>query len=219
MEHKLVIDYYTDTLCVWAWIAQRRVDELNKHFGDAIAWRYHSVNIFGDTAAKIERQWSDRGLYEGFGKHVLDSASAYEDAPVNPAIWAQIRPTTSANAHLFLKAVELSHSPKESIALALSLRTAFFVEAEDIGSYEILMKVSTSTGLDETKISQAIKDGSALAALMSDYQRANELAIKGSPSYVMDGGRQTLYGNVGYRVLQVNIEELLNNPTSEASWC
>ena len=24
----IVIDYYTDVLCVWAWIAQRRIDEL-----------------------------------------------------------------------------------------------------------------------------------------------------------------------------------------------
>ena len=219
MDREIVIDYYTDVLCVWAWIAQRRIEELDEQFGDAIKWRYHYVDIFGDTAAKMERQWSDRGLFEGFGKHVLDSASAYEDAPANPAIWARVRPTTSANAHLFLKAVELSHSPQESIALALSLRTAFFVQAEDLGSYEILMKVSTDKGLDETSISQVIRDGSALAALMSDYQKANELAIKGSPSYVMDGGRQTLYGNVGYRVLQANIEELLSNPTDEASWC
>ncbi|MEZ5483114.1 MAG: hypothetical protein R3E73_13460 [Porticoccaceae bacterium] len=31
----------------------------------------------------------------------------------------------------------------------------------------------------------------------------------GSPSYVINGGRQTLYGNVGYRVLRANIDELL----------
>jgi predicted DsbA family dithiol-disulfide isomerase len=54
---------------------------------------------------------------------------------------------------------------------------------------------------------------------MSDYQQAKQNAIKGSPSYVIDGGRQTLYGNVGYRVLSANIEELLKNPANEASWC
>jgi hypothetical protein len=30
---------------------------------------------------------------------------------------------------------------------------------------------------------------------------------------------RSLLGNVGYRVLLANIEELLKNPTNEASWC
>jgi protein-disulfide isomerase len=54
---------------------------------------------------------------------------------------------------------------------------------------------------------------------MLDYQEAKKLSLKGSPSYIIDNGRQTLYGNVGYRVLLANVEELLNNPQEEASWC
>ena len=58
-----------------------------------------------------------------------------------------------------------------------------------------------------------------MAALMHDYQLAREYQIKGSPTFVMNEGRQVLFGNVGYRVLRTNIEELLNKPASEASWC
>jgi hypothetical protein len=32
-------------------------------------------------------------------------------------------------------------------------------------------------------------------------------------------GRQRLNGNVGYRVLEANIRELLNHPAGEQSWC
>ena len=28
-----LIDYYTDVLCVWAWIAQPRLDELQRQWG------------------------------------------------------------------------------------------------------------------------------------------------------------------------------------------
>jgi hypothetical protein len=35
----------------------------------------------------------------------------------------------------------------------------------------------------------------------------------------MNGGRQILYGNVGYRILNANVEELLKHPEQEASWC
>ncbi len=219
MEREIIIDYYTDVLCVWAWIAQRRIDELDEQFGDTIKWRYHYVDIFGDTAGKMTRQWSDRGSFEGFGQHVMDAASTYEHAPVNSDIWTQVRPTTSANAHLFLKAVEHSHSAETSKALALALREAFFVNAVDVSSHSALLKVAATNGLDEKEIAETLENGTAMAALMHDYQTAKELAIRGSPSYVMDGGRQTLYGNVGYRVLHANIEELLNKPSEEASWC
>jgi predicted DsbA family dithiol-disulfide isomerase len=31
MKKPLVIDYYSDILCVWAWIAQRRIEELKQN--------------------------------------------------------------------------------------------------------------------------------------------------------------------------------------------
>ena len=58
-----------------------------------------------------------------------------------------------------------------------------------------------------------------MAALMSDYEGAKELRLKGSPSLVMNNGRQVLYGNVGYRILNANIRALLERPVSEARWC
>ncbi len=58
-----------------------------------------------------------------------------------------------------------------------------------------------------------------MAALLADYRKAGERGIKGSPSWVMNEGRQVLYGNVGYRILNANIEELLRHPDQEASWC
>ena len=73
--------------------------------------------------------------------------------------------------------------------------------------------------IDCQRINKALHDGSAMAALMADYQQAKVLSLKGSPSYIIDNGRQVLYGNVGYRVLLANIEEHLKQPKEAASWC
>ena len=51
--------------------------------------------------------------------------------------------------------------------------------------------------------------GSPRAALMSNYQKSTQQNLQGSPSYIIDEGRQIFYGNVGYRVLLANIEALL----------
>lgn len=215
----LTIDYYSDVLCVWAWIAQRRIDELNKQLGEKISLKYHYVDIFGDTANKMTTQWAERDGFSGFAKHVQHAAGQFEDAPTNTDIWSKVRPTTSANAHLYLKAVQLIHGEKPSIDMALSVRKAFFINAEDISDMAVLHALVKAQALDDEKIQRAIDSGQAMASLMSDYQLAKSQNIKGSPSYVMDHGRQTLYGNVGYRVLHANIEELLKNPADEASWC
>ncbi len=215
----LIIDYYSDILCVWAWIAQRRIDELNQKLGDQIELRYYYVDIFGDVANKMKASKQSNDPYESFAKHVQSSASNYEHAPINPDIWTVTRPTTSANAHMVLKAVELITDNKTSAALSLKIRNAFYVDAKDISNLELLYNLVASNGLDVNATKDVIENGKALAALMNDYQKTKQQNIKGSPSYVMDGGRQVLFGNVGYRILKANIEELIKRPDNEASWC
>lgn len=143
----------------------------------------------------------------------------YEYAPINARVWTDIRPTTSANAHLILKAVELVYDQQTSIDTALMLRQAFFLDAFDNGKLDVLFDLVAAKGLNPDRLQGCINQGSAIAALMNDYQICKLQTIKGSPSYVIDGGRQVLYGNVGYRVLHANIEELAKKPQEEASWC
>ncbi|PKG86457.1 disulfide bond formation protein DsbA [Colwellia sp. 75C3] len=219
MAAPVVIDYYSDILCVWAWIAQRRIDELNNKLSGKIELRYHYLDVFGDACNKIPNQWAERGGYAGFAKHVIDSAAPYPDASINPDIWYKVRPNTSANAHLVLKAVELSYGKDKSIEIALLIRQAFYIDGQDIAQLSLLFSLLEAAGIDGERINKAMFDGSAMASLMADYQQAKALSLKGSPSYIIDNGRQVLYGNVGYRVLLANIEEHIRQPTEEASWC
>lgn len=219
MEKPVVIDYYSDVLCVWAWIAQRRIDELNEKLSGKIELRYHYLDVFGDAVNKIPKQWQDKGSFSGFAKHVHKAAQPYPDAPINSALWTDVRPTTSANSHLVLKAVELSYGKEKSIEVALLFRQAFYIDAKDISQFSVLFSLIEGAGIDIQPIKNTIDNGSAMALLMADYQQAKAMSLKGSPSYIIDNGRQVLYGNVGYRVLLANIEEHLKQPTEEASWC
>ena len=218
MNGTLVIDYYTDVLCVWAWVAQHRLDEMNRQWGDRIRLNHYYVDVFGDVADKMAQQWAQRGGYGGFAEHVAHSAKDF-DAVVHPDIWTRVRPATSGNAHLVIKAVELAFGCEASVRLALRIRKAFYESAQNIADFDVLCDLVDADGLDAEQVRQRVRNGDAMAQLLGDYQRAKAQGIKGSPSYVLDGGRQTLYGNVGYRVIHANIEELLKRPEDEASWC
>ena len=218
-DSQITIDYFSDILCVWAWISQRRIDELSQHFKEKIKIRYQFIDIFGDVHTRIEKQWADKGTYVGFGDHVIKSAAPYESAPVNKNIWHHTQPSTSANAHLVIKAVQLTHGHTLAANFITTLRCAFFQDAKDISNLDIIYAIADDNGVNIPEILHSIACGKAMAALMCDYQNAKEYGIKGSPCFVMNEGRQVLFGNVGYRVLQTNIDELLHQSNNEASWC
>ena len=71
-----------------------------------------------------------------------------------------------------------------------------------------------------TGIEGKIKSGVAFAALVADHEDSERYRLEGSPTFVLNQGRQKLYGNLGYRIIEANIEELLHQPgAGEASWC
>jgi predicted DsbA family dithiol-disulfide isomerase len=219
------ITYFSDMLCIWAYIAQFRLEELKAAFGDQIRIEAKFCSVFGTSARKISAAWGDKGGYEGFNAHLRHVAGRFPEVPVSPELWLTVRPQSSAGPHLFLKAVGLQEAaggaPAGSTeAVTWALRRAFFESARDIGRWEIQCAVGEAAGLDLAGLQTLIRDGSAHAALACDLQDAQAMHIHGSPSFVLNEGRQTLYGNVGYRVLEANVQELLRAPSADqASWC
>jgi hypothetical protein len=90
----------------------------------------------------------------------------------------------------------------------------------DIARWEIQCKLAEALGVDINAIEKSIHDGTTFARLAADYQDADKMRIEGSPSFVLNEGRQKLYGNVGFRIIEANIRELLRAPAGDqASWC
>lgn len=219
-EHqKIVIDYYSDVLCVWAWIAQPRLEQLETEWGSAILVRHRFVDVFGDAHGKIRKQWGEQEAFTRFGKHVRESAAGHAHTQLHADLWTRVRPYTSQQAHLLLKAASLVAGAEAGRQLARTLREAFFCQGADIGDLDQLLDIAASCKIPGAALQGALRSGEAMAALSSDQRSAQELGVRGSPTWVLNDGRQMLYGNVGYRILQANIEELLRQPAGEASWC
>ena len=95
-----------------------------------------------------------------------------------------------------------------------------FSEAVETSRAGIFNEIAKAHGVDVVAIEKCVHSGSAYAALASDYQDADKMGIECSPSFVLNEGRQKLYGNIGFRLIEANIQELLRMPrTNEASWC
>ena len=224
------VTYFSDFLCVWAYVSQARVNAVKEKFGDAVRIEHRFCSVFGDTARKITSTWKDKGEYEGFNLHLREVAERFPHIKVHPDIWLKTRPLTSASTHLFVKAVQQwNHESRatgsQSIPHILdnvmwAFRCAFFRDCRDISRWDIQCEIAEALGVDIGAIEERIHSGIAFARLAADYQDADKMRIEGSPSFVLNEGRQKLYGNVGFHLMEANIQELIRAPrTGEASWC
>ena len=219
MQDKISIDYYSDVLCVWAWIAQPRLEELTNQWAEQISVKHHFVDIFGDSQQKIAQSWGKHDGFEKFAEHVQHSARPFEESRVHPDLWRSVRPKSSAQSHLLLRAIGLVATEEQLVSTALRIRRAFFCDALDISDMDLLLELAVQENVDRDDLLACLRDGRAMAALSSDLKTAADLQVRGSPTWILNNGRQVLFGNVGYRILNANIEELLKNPDDEASWC
>lgn len=224
------VKYFSDVLCIWAYASQARVDAIKEQFGDTVRIKHQFCSVFGDTARKITSGWNDKGGYDGFSSHLREVAVRFPHIEVHPEIWLKTRPATSSSAHLFMKAVqqwdEESRSARTPNVVSIfdqilwDFRCAFFRDCRDIARWDIQCEIAKARGVNISAIEQCIHDGDAFARLAADYQDADKMRIEGSPSFVLNEGRQKLYGNIGFRLIETNIQELLRTPrTDEASWC
>ena len=228
----VTITYFSDVLCVWAYAAQIRLDEIHRRFGENVKITYSFCSVFGNSAGKIARGWADKGGNAGFNRHLRDLGAQYSHIDVHPDVWLSTRPASSDSAHIFIKAIQISErseridengivsSDSVSTRFIWQLRRAFFHKCRNISMRSVQCEVAEQVGIPRGPVEAEIESGSAFAALAADYQEQDRLKIEGSPTFVLNQGRQKLYGNLGYRVIDANIRELLRTPgVGEMSWC
>jgi predicted DsbA family dithiol-disulfide isomerase len=215
----VTLTYYSDVLCVWAYIAQARLDEVARSFPEEVAVDYRFCSVFGDTAHKVGVGWADRGGFAGFARHVQEAVEPFDHISVHPELWQLVRPVSSTPAHLALKAVQRIDGARCDDVLR-EIRRAFFERCLDVGCWSVLRPVLESTGVSSDAVRDVIDAGLAHADLEADRRDQEGLMVQGSPTFILNEGRQKLYGNVGYNVLEANIKELLRTPAAgSASWC
>jgi predicted DsbA family dithiol-disulfide isomerase len=226
------IVHFSDVLCVWAYVGQANLFRLVHEFGDDVQIEVHFCSVFPDAQTKIKTQWLKRGGFDGYGDHVKSIAAGFENIGVHDDVWCKVQPRSSASPHLFIKAIELldqNPDPKSgngtstdrlSIKAGRELRAAFFADAQDISNWSSQRKIAEKIGIDFEAVLQKIETGEAIAKLAADYELAQSLGVQGSPTYILNEGRQKLFGNIGYGILAANIKELLVSERDEsASLC
>ena len=145
---KVTVEVFSDILCVWAYGAQARIDQLKHDFGNRIELKYRFIPLFAATRKRIEEGWKSRGGAEGFNQHIQDVVQTWKHVSVHPKLWLHDMPPSSNSAHLFAKAAqqlsadgEISSTPQAAHKgrtlfeeLVWRIRCHFFEQNRNISS-------------------------------------------------------------------------------------
>jgi len=228
------IEYFSDVLCIWAYGGQVRMDELKQSFAGDIEIEYRFVPIFGAGKQHVENVWKDEGGLPGFNAHLQEVAKNWPHISITPDLWIGVAPESSTSAHLYLKAIQLLAGNGEIDNTSLDkfdgrncfeeaiwlFRDVFFRQGKDVARRCVQDEVAKKLNLPLQRIHELVDSGQAHAALHTDDEDRHNYKVPGSPTLILNEGRQLLYGNVGYRIIDANVRELLHNPNhGEASWC
>ncbi|HEY5657280.1 MAG TPA: DsbA family protein [Myxococcota bacterium] len=218
------ITHFSDVLCVWAYVSEIRCDELLEKYPVQVSMDCRYLQVFGNLARKMESQWAAKGGILGYAEHVRQVTAGFDHVSVHPEVWLRGTPQSSLPGHLFLCAVRLLEQRGEAETGALRrtawrLREAFFTRCADVSQRAQLLQVAENEGLSVARIEGLLDSGAAGAALCEDLELAREQEIRASPTLVFNEGRQRLTGNVGYRIIEANVRELLERPAGQRSWC
>lgn len=224
-EMPIRISHFSDVLCIWAFISQVRVAELRANFRDEVEFDYRYFSVFGDVATKMSTQWADRGGRAGYAAHVQETAAKFEHVSIDPALWGSDAPASSMPAHLILCAARLvcadqgADGNRVLLGLDHEIRRSFFVDRVDVANMSALLEICNRQGLDTSAVEVTLHSGQAHAALSGDMKLALDSGVRASPTLIFNEGRQMLTGNVGYRVMEANVRELIRHPLDQHSWC
>ncbi|BAQ61857.1 DsbA-like thioredoxin domain protein [Geminocystis sp. NIES-3708] len=215
--------YFSDVLCVWAYVAQIRLNELKMTFKDDIKIEHHFVPVFGVAIENLENRWRDKGGLEAYNHHVQEIAQRFNHITIHPDIWTKVKPVSSTSCHLFLHGIQLLEIKgiiENVFEKAIwAFREAFFTQLANISDRKVQFQIAEELKIPIGFIQAQIDSGEAYAQLSKDFNLVKEHTVTVSPTLIFNEGRQRLNGNVGYRVIEANINELLHISPTEENWC
>lgn len=221
---QIKISHYSDVLCVWAYVSQIRMDELTDNFGENVEIDYYFFSVFGNALEKLNTGWRKRGGLEAYSKHVKKIVTDFGHLEVHPDVWIKNAPHSSLPSHLYLCAAQLAEKNEVIEAgsfnkLTWKIRESFFTGGKDISNTTVINEILEEQGLPLAEFEKIISNGEAHAVVCKHMHNALDNNVRSSPTLTFNEDRQRLTGNVGYRILEANIRELLERPEDQQTWC
>lgn len=185
----VTIDVVSDVICPWCYLGKRRLDKaiaMLDGVATEIRWRpflldasipkggipreEYLLKKFGSAQriAELHRPLRAAGDAEGI-------AYAFDRITVTP---------NTLDAH---RLIRWAHAMGKQHEMAEKLFALYWLEGQNIGDRDVLLKAAIDVGLDGPLVSQLLTSEADLDPVIAEINQAFELGITGVPTFIIAG--------------------------------
>lgn len=214
MSTQLHVAYWSDPLCIWAFVAQPRLESVLERHAAELVVDHHIVPVFGSVPQRFrDGSWAAQGP-EGRAAATVRVARMHGREDVSGRVWVDDPPASSWASGAAVKGVGLLVAdelarPGAMGAYLLAMRRAFFEQDRNVARRDVQLSLAEELDIDAAALEAVLVDGRATAALFEDHTAREAQHIVGSPTWVFDGGRAKLYGNFDEGILHATVRTLV----------
>lgn len=191
------VEVWSDVVCPWCYVGKRRIEQAldalraDPTFSDEIELVYRPFQLDPNARRGVSEPVADAYARKFGGPEqaaaVMERVTAAAaDAGIEFHLERGQRANT-ADAHRLLWWALWVDGPATQSALKESLMEAYFVDGENIGSYDVLVDRAERCGLDPDAAREVLETEDGVEALAVGLRRAADDGITAVPTYVIDG--------------------------------
>lgn len=184
------IEVWSDYVCPFCYIGKRRLEEALAETG----LEGKAEVVF--KAFELDPQspaTSDESMQEVLAKKYGTSIDEAKKMTDNVAVQAKtvgldydfskMTPANTFNAHRLAKLAE-----QEGVGAKMSERLlqAYFIEAEKIGSEDVLVKIAEELGLARDRVKEVLASNEFAEDVRNDIAEAGQIGVRGVPFFVIN---------------------------------
>ncbi len=185
----VAIEMVSDLVCPWCWLGLRRIEAAIARTPDIkvqLLFRPYELDPTIPAAGVDYKEYMSNRISSPEGKErmasmrqaLIDYGNA-EDIPYR--FDAVTRRPNSFDAH---RLVRWAQGQGKGAAAKEALFRAYFNEARDIGSHDVLVDIARSIDLDPEIVADLLKSGADVEATRQEANIFREMGISGVPTYI-----------------------------------
>lgn len=184
------IEMWSDYVCPFCYIGKRNFESALNSTGlkDKVEVVYKAYELAPDSPATTDKLMRI-GLAEKYkiseeeAKGMLDNIAIQAKAVGLNYDFDHIRATNTFAAHRLAKYAEEKSLGEE---MTETLLHAYFIEAKQIGSEEILLELAEKVGLGKEEAKYVLDSDQYIEDVKADITEAGQIGVKGVPFFVIN---------------------------------
>lgn len=184
------VDIYSDIVCPWCYIGERRFARALAGFPQAGDVRLVHRPYQLDPGAPAAPVPLTTYLETRFGPDWRQRLGAVTEAAAGEGIsiaWDKAVSVNTRTAHRLLGLAEREHGPEVQRALLERLFDLHFAQGGNVADVDQLVEAAAAVGMDRAHVASYLASEAGAAQLETELAQASALGIRAVPTFVFEG--------------------------------